>query len=315
MMFLSILMVVFQFLCHAGLIPDYDLNCDYLVDPQLRFEDFYDEKYYFKKPVPRMIHQIWFGPANEAVQLNVEKWQDYCNKFDFEYHFWTEKDFLKMEDIMDDRNYELMRRMLRYKNYWAASDILRLSLIHYFGGVYLDCDFSPPVYNSEYVDIFSFVNDQGLTLCLEQKSRNIGSESAIFCSNAFICSNATHPVILKAVDKVFENAIKWHDKKNDFNAMYCTGPFFLNRVLSGTYGVISMNLLRELKMTNVKVCRKCKPKDCEGDFCRCESRNIKVGKKLREKGKSPWLEACTLGQGLKDLFYEKLQKSVKKSDA
>jgi len=35
-------------------------------------------------------------------------------------------------------------------------------------------------------------------------------------------------------------------------------------------------------------CKKCPPEDCDGYFCRCESRNIELSRKLRAAGKSPW---------------------------
>lgn len=40
-----------------------------------------------------------------------------------------------------------------------------------------------------------------------------------------------------------------------------------------------------------KKCQKCAPKDHGGPknmFCRCEDRNIRLAKKLRAEGKSPW---------------------------
>lgn len=38
----------------------------------------------------------------------------------------------------------------------------------------------------------------------------------------------------------------------------------------------------------LKQCSKCPDSDHEGIFCRCEDRNIKVAKIMRDQGKSPW---------------------------
>lgn len=35
-------------------------------------------------------------------------------------------------------------------------------------------------------------------------------------------------------------------------------------------------------------CSKCPEEDHEGHFCRCEDRNIHIGKELRLRGMSPW---------------------------
>lgn len=35
-------------------------------------------------------------------------------------------------------------------------------------------------------------------------------------------------------------------------------------------------------------CNSCKREDHEGQFCRCESRNIRIAKEIRSRGESPW---------------------------
>lgn len=61
----------------------------------------------------------------------------------------------------------------------------------------------------------------------------------------------------------------------------------------------------------IEKCDTCPIEVHEGFFCRCEMRNIAVGKMIRESGKSPWLNEMT-AQVLKldtvkeifDLWYE-----------
>lgn len=38
-------------------------------------------------------------------------------------------------------------------------------------------------------------------------------------------------------------------------------------------------------------CDKCSDEDYEGVYCRCESRNISLAKKMRQEGISSWIEA------------------------
>ena len=53
-------------------------------------------------------------------------------------------------------------------------------------------------------------------------------------------------------------------------------------------------------------CEKCSEDDHEGYFCRCEGRNIRLARQLREKGLSPWQK-----DNKAELFYGPL--SVKKT--
>lgn len=53
-------------------------------------------------------------------------------------------------------------------------------------------------------------------------------------------------------------------------------------------------------MNNITFCSECLPEDHDGVFCRCESRNIEVAKKLREGGQSPWEKRQAPHQKLTD---------------
>jgi len=42
-------------------------------------------------------------------------------------------------------------------------------------------------------------------------------------------------------------------------------------------------------MNNYLKCEICVESDHEGQFCRCEGRNIKIAKEMRAREESPWL--------------------------
>ncbi len=46
----------------------------------------------------------------------------------------------------------------------------------------------------------------------------------------------------------------------------------------------------ETKEKILLVCSKCTKEEHEGYFCRCEDRNIRLARQIREEGKSPWNE-------------------------
>ena len=150
---------------------------------------------------------------------------------------------------MSLQNYNLLKTFLREKNWWAASDILRYEILNHEGGIYVDVDINPPIYTNkgDYIDFSDICLMKGLTLMTENHGRNIG-RSAIFCANGFIMSAPNHPVIQSLVQNVSLNAHKWHSNTGNWDAMFCTGPFFLNRQLNGNYSILPITYLRELGM-------------------------------------------------------------------
>ncbi len=112
-----------------------------------------------------------------------------------------------------------------------------------FGGIYIDCDFSRPTSDNTLFDFSEIIPLQGLTLVPEHLSRDIGSYTALFVANGFIVSPPNHPLICSFVKQVYQNAMNWYQDRNNFYAVYATGPMFTNRVLSGYFSVMSMTYI------------------------------------------------------------------------
>ncbi len=232
----------------AGLLPDYDTNCNSLKAEKCRIETLINSKEFFEKKVPRILHRIWFGDQSRLTNENRKAWESYTSQFMYEYHLWTEKDADTFKTFMEPRNYNLFRMMLDQENWKAASDILRLELIKNIGGIYIDCDFDPPSYQEKYVDFFDILNCRGLTLMTEHFGRDVGSLTALFAANGFWMSPPNHPIINSCVEQVYENALNWNREKGNFCAAYATGPFFLNRVINGPFNIVPTMYFKQYNM-------------------------------------------------------------------
>lgn len=82
--------------------------------------------------IPRIVHQIWLGsPLPKKYQEWVSSWM---NLHGWEYKLWTNEDVKDMvlynQDLYD-----------RSSNYGEKSDILRLEILHRYGGIYVDVDY------------------------------------------------------------------------------------------------------------------------------------------------------------------------------
>ncbi len=56
----------------------------------------------------------------------------------------------------------------------------------------------------------------------------------------------------------------------------------------------SLNMQKDNKgqvMDDYLRCKSCMESDHEGQFCRCEGRNIRIAKEMRSRGESPWFKS------------------------
>lgn len=80
--------------------------------------------------IPKIIHQIWIGNEKRPEKL-METWK---NKHpDYEYKFWNEES-LKQFD------FECQNRINEMETFCGKCDIIRLELLHKYGGIYIDAD-------------------------------------------------------------------------------------------------------------------------------------------------------------------------------
>jgi hypothetical protein len=236
----------------AGILPDYDKNCDYVTVKKMPLNLIIQaqKNKYFSQTAPKIINRIWFGDPRKLSRENRNAWQDYAKKFGYKYRLWTEADEAEYATFMKPENLDLLRKALAEKQWWAASDVLRLELMKKFGGIYVDCDFKVPTYNGEQLDFFEVFNNKGLTLMAEPGGRNIGTlTTSTFVNNSIMIAAPGNYIINYLVDNIHENAMTYYKHKKDFNAMYATGPFFVNKALNGNhFTAVPWVFMSELKM-------------------------------------------------------------------
>lgn len=234
---------------HDPLLPKYDKRCNAMLCKyaDINPHKIEKQKEYFDQKIPLTIHQIWFGDKRKMPRSKTNLWEKYCELYGFQYRRWTEDDLEYIKSFCREENYNYIEKFINSGNYWAASDILRYEILNYIGGIYVDCDFSPPVWDNRMVDLREMMSFKGLTVVTEHHGRNIGC-SAIFVCNGFIASAPEHPVLASAIFQLNGNIKKWYKKTSNYDAKFITGPFFFNKVLNGTYNIMPITYLKQFKM-------------------------------------------------------------------
>jgi len=243
------LLVFFLLACnaaYAGLLPDYDMRCNAMKckEAEIFPPNHPEQSDYFNQEVPKKIHQIWFGNINALDKCKPNQWRELSEQRGYNYYLWSEDDIGLIKSIMSSDNFSLFKQFLSNKNWWSASDLLRYSLLKQFGGLYVDCDLAPPVYEGEYVNLEDILNFKGLTLWTEHHGRNVNA-TAIFVGNSFIMSPPEHPVLISLTDQIYENCMHWYSVNKNYDAMFVTGPFLLNKVLSGSVNIVPITYMKK----------------------------------------------------------------------
>ena len=199
----------------------------------------------FRKPVPKIVHQIWFGDKNRKNSCHAEykdntlqEWSDYCEQLGWEYKLWTEENDAHIKTFVSPENMRLLEELRQERNYYSASDVLRYEVLRHYGGVYADCDFHPPTRNGKYIDIFDIFPSKGLSFALENFLQNIGNGS-VFVGNYFIMSPKDDSLIPELCDKVAKSCSSVRERIDASAAAGYTGPQFVNRLLSGCFNAFS----------------------------------------------------------------------------
>ena len=83
--------------------------------------------------IPKLIHYCWFGKGNkpEDVVYCIESWKKYCP--DYEIIEWNENNF-------DINGYAYAKEAYDAGKWAFVSDVVRLHVLFFFGGVYMDVD-------------------------------------------------------------------------------------------------------------------------------------------------------------------------------
>lgn len=83
--------------------------------------------------IPKIIHYCWFG--GNAMPEDVVKCIDSWKKFapDFELKLWDESNY-------DLDKYDYVKEAFEANKWAFVTDVVRLDVVHQFGGIYLDTD-------------------------------------------------------------------------------------------------------------------------------------------------------------------------------
>lgn len=158
----------------------------------------------------KKIHYVWFGrkplPAN--VRQCINSWKKYCPNW--EIIQWNEDNFNTLK-------YRWVQEALQCGKYAFAADFVRLYVLKYYGGVYLDTDvqilrpienvidgkFVSGVENHNFgTNELSHISEDGYNLVT-------GKQCWSFCLQAgFMYSEPNHPYIVYCLEKLYQNGNK-----------------------------------------------------------------------------------------------------------
>jgi inositol phosphorylceramide mannosyltransferase catalytic subunit len=193
----------------------------------------YSPSNFTKTEVPKIIHQIWVRlheSDKKAIPSHVLVWEAYCKRFGYTYKMWTEKDIELIKNVLrNDGVLDLYMGMNANHVHKSMSDILRLCLLHQFGGIYLDCDF--PCHLTKPLEEYFFLHN--MTLMTEIYARNVNQNSAHFFHSSIMISNPGHPILLRNIQSLNKNVEQTQPEED----WIMTGPMLLNRCI---YGIIHM---------------------------------------------------------------------------
>ena len=199
---------------------------------------------YLQRAIGRYVHQIWLGDRPMGHAEETASWQRYAQAFGYRYVLWTERDLTALRALMPARNAALLDRFVAAKEYWGASDLIRLSLLEVYGGIYVDVDVGAPTHEGELIDFAAVMPMQNLALATEFHARNTGNNVALFVGNSLMMACPGHPMVAHWVRTVADNVAALTQQGSYLaSPSHMTGPFFINRSLGGAFTVIPITQL------------------------------------------------------------------------
>lgn len=165
--------------------------------------------------IPRKIHQIWLGgEVPEKCKEWMATWQ---NLEGWEYKLWTEKDL---------KDFPMYNRDLfnSITNYGEKSDILRLEILHRFGGVYVDTDLTciKPQWLEELHRDFDFY------IAVEPLTHGVINKYYMFkFCNAIMASTPGHSLM----EALCQNIAASYYAYLHLRVVQRTGPAYITRII------------------------------------------------------------------------------------
>lgn len=200
-------------------------------------------------PIPRTIHQVWFGDPAIFDDERANSWQQVAADFGYGYHLWTEEDDAFVASQFGAETLDYIDEMRRQHRYDAASDILRYHLLEHFGGMYFDIDVPAPRRQGALLDPATLWPMRGLVLVSENDTREVNS-SAFYAINAVMMSSPHHPVMSALVAGLSANRTEQTDPLRAWSAgaIFMTGQALVTASVRGTATFIPYGYMHALGM-------------------------------------------------------------------
>ncbi len=152
--------------------------------------------------IPKIIHQIWIGGKLPKKYEKLRKtWQDIHP--DWEYTLWTDEEVATFEM----QNRDLFEKA---QNIGQKADILRLEILHKFGGLYVDMDFECVHPFDQLNHTYTFYTGLNHTRIFE-------------LANGLIACTPGHPLIERMINNV---SLDGKERGWRQNVIVTTGPAF-----------------------------------------------------------------------------------------
>lgn len=149
--------------------------------------------------IPKIVHQTWRSHILPNVFQNILDRNKVINQ-DFEFKLWTHSpDGHTIDDFIKKEYPDIFDIYINAPMGVQKADIARLTILHYYGGVYIDLDIMTIKPLSELIDCNS--NIVYAAMEPEEQTMAIFKRDNVLC-NAFICSPAKHQIFRTALDEI-----------------------------------------------------------------------------------------------------------------
>lgn len=165
--------------------------------------------------IPQIIHQIWLGGEPPAKYASfIKSWVELAK---WEYRLWTDKDLCRFKHPLLASDTSLIEK----------ADLLRLELLHRFGGLYVDTDVL--CLNANF---FEFANREydfyaGLEP-LENCYIDPVEQFYLRCGTAVLASAPNHPLLKQCLEEIAAH----HGLHSGKWPVLRTGPDFFTKILN-----------------------------------------------------------------------------------
>ena len=136
--------------------------------------------------IPKIIHQTWKTNKLPNILENIYKYNIDINK-DFEYYLWTDdKSGENINDFIMNKYPELYKVYSKIELGVQKSDLARLAIMHYYGGIYIDLDI---LLLKSLNDLLDYNSDK-LYFAFEpsEQTKYLWKKDKYICNAFFACS-------------------------------------------------------------------------------------------------------------------------------